>query len=121
MPYREKQIEKKYWSIGDLADELGVATSLIRFWETEFKQLKPRKNRKGRRQYNRKDREVLRQIYHLVKVQGHTLAGAREVLVADGDLLDRWLKSMPALSYDDMQAAIDYLDSKMNSMNTETK
>ena len=40
VPYKEKEIEKKYYTIGEVADELGVATSLIRFWEGEFEALK---------------------------------------------------------------------------------
>ena len=50
MPYKEKEIEKKYYIIGEVADELRVATSLIRFWESEFDNIKPKKNRKGNRQ-----------------------------------------------------------------------
>ena len=44
MPYKEKEIEKKYYTIGEVADDLGVATSLIRFWEGEFDIIKPKKN-----------------------------------------------------------------------------
>ncbi len=73
-------IKKKYFSIGEVATRLGVKPSLIRFWETEFPQLSPRKNRKGNRTYNEKDLEVLDKIYYLVKVRKYTLAGAREKL-----------------------------------------
>ena len=44
MPYKPKPIEKKYFTIGEVAKELGVATSLIRFWETQFDFIKPKKN-----------------------------------------------------------------------------
>ena len=47
MPYKEKAIEKKYYAIGEVADIFNVATSLIRFWESEFDIIKPKKNRKG--------------------------------------------------------------------------
>ncbi len=57
-----------------------VAPSLIRFWETEFEQLKPRKSKKGNRQFTPKDIEELRTIYHLVKERGYTIQGAKEVL-----------------------------------------
>ena len=46
VPYKEKEIEKRYYTIGEVADDLGVATSLIRFWESEFDIIKPKKNRK---------------------------------------------------------------------------
>lgn len=80
MPYKEKEIVKKYYSIGEVADQLGVATSLIRFWETEFDIIKPKKNRKGNRQFTVEDIENVKLIFHLVKEKGYTLQGAKELL-----------------------------------------
>ena len=80
MPYKEKIIEKRYYSIGEVAAMYGVATSLIRFWETEFSILKPKKNRKGNRQFTKEDVDNLKLIYHLVKERGFTLSGANEML-----------------------------------------
>ncbi len=80
MPYKEKEIEKQYYTIGEVAAIFDVAPSLIRFWETEFDQLKPKKNKKGNRQYTVKDIEELRSVYHLVKERGFTIQGAKEVL-----------------------------------------
>lgn len=80
MPYKEKEIEKQYYSIGEVAAQFEVAPSLIRFWETEFEQLKPKKNKKGNRQYTPKDIENLRTVYHLVKERGYTIQGAKEMM-----------------------------------------
>ena len=80
MPYKEKEIEKQYYTIGEVAAIFDVAPSLIRFWETEFDQLKPKKNKKGNRQYTAKDIEELRSVYHLVKERGFTIQGAKEVM-----------------------------------------
>jgi len=80
VPYKEKQIEKRYYTIGEVADELSVATSLIRFWETEFDIIKPKKNRKGNRQFTKEDFRNVKLIYHLVKIKGFTLNGAREFI-----------------------------------------
>ncbi|MEJ8802351.1 MerR family transcriptional regulator [Pontibacter sp. H249] len=80
MPYKEREIEKQYYTIGEVAEMFDVAASLIRFWETEFEQLSPKKNKKGNRQYTAKDIETLRTIYHLVKERGYTIQGAKEVL-----------------------------------------
>jgi DNA-binding transcriptional MerR regulator len=77
-PYKEKEIEKKYFTISEVAEMFDVTASLIRFWETEFDTLKPQKNKKGNRQYTNKDIEQLRIIYTLVKENGYTLAGAKE-------------------------------------------
>ncbi|MFT6882935.1 MAG: DNA-binding transcriptional MerR regulator, partial [Marinoscillum sp.] len=63
MPYKEKEIEKKYFTIGEVADELKVATSLIRFWEGEFDIIKPKKNRKGNRQFTQEDVRNVKLIY----------------------------------------------------------
>lgn len=80
MPWKEKTIEKLYWSIGEVAEQLGVNTSLIRYWEKEFGNLKPKRTGKGDRLYTKKDIEQLQQIQHLVKEKGFTLQGAREQL-----------------------------------------
>jgi DNA-binding transcriptional MerR regulator len=80
LPYKEQEIVKKYYSIGEVADMLNVATSLIRFWESEFDIIKPKKNRKGNRQFTTEDIENVKLIYHLVKEKGYTLQGAKELL-----------------------------------------
>jgi DNA-binding transcriptional MerR regulator len=85
VPYKEKEIEKKYYTIGEVADELGVATSLIRFWEGEFDTIKPKKNRKGNRQFTKEDLKNVRLIYHLVKEKGYTLQGARDFISNGGE------------------------------------
>lgn len=82
MPYKEKKIEKFYFSIGEVAEMLGVNTSLIRFWEKNFDIIKPHKNKKGNRYFTKEDIENLKLIYHLVKEQGMTLEGARKRLSA---------------------------------------
>lgn len=78
MPYKEKDIEKVYYSIGEIAEMFGVAPSLIRFWETEFESLRPKKNHKGNRQYSKEDLNDFKLIYHLTKEKGFTIPGARE-------------------------------------------
>ncbi|MBL7938897.1 MAG: MerR family transcriptional regulator [Flavobacteriales bacterium] len=80
MPWKEKTIEKLYWSIGEVAEQLGVNTSLIRYWEKEFGNLKPKRTGKGDRLYTKKEIEQLQRIQHLVKEKGFTLQGAREQL-----------------------------------------
>ncbi len=70
-------IEKRYYTIGEVARMFEVNTSLIRFWEKEFDILKPKKNKKGNRLFTQKDLENLKIIYHLVKERGFTLKGAQ--------------------------------------------
>ena len=80
MAYKEKEIEKLYFSIGEVAEQFNVAPSLIRFWESEFDLIKPKKNRKGNRQFTKEDIQNVRTIYHLVKEKGFTLQGAKDML-----------------------------------------
>lgn len=78
MPYKEKKIEKVYYTIGEVAEMFGVNTSLIRFWEKEFDVIKPKKNKKGNRLFTKQDIDNFHIIYHLVKERGMTLKGAEK-------------------------------------------
>jgi DNA-binding transcriptional MerR regulator len=80
MPYKEREIEKLYYTIGEVSKMFDVNASLIRFWEKEFDIIKPKKNKKGNRLFTQKDVENLRIIYHLVKERGYTLQGAKDKL-----------------------------------------
>lgn len=77
MAYKEKQIEKLYYSIGEVAEMLNVNASLLRYWEREFDILKPKKNAKGDRFFTKSDIEKIKLIYHLVREKGYTLEGAK--------------------------------------------
>jgi DNA-binding transcriptional MerR regulator len=86
MPYKKKEIEKSYYSIGEVAEMFKVTTSLIRFWDKQFTILKPRKNKKGNRMFTPKDIENLKRIHYLVKEKGFTLKGAMLALKRKEDL-----------------------------------
>ena len=72
--------EKLYYSMGEVAEMFDVRPSLLRHWESQFGVLKPKRNKKGTRLFTPADVENLKLIYHLVKEQGMTLAGARNAL-----------------------------------------
>jgi DNA-binding transcriptional MerR regulator len=78
-------MERLYYSISEVAEQLNVNASLLRFWEKEFPQLKPRKNAKGTRFYTQDDILLIKQIFHLVREQNLTLEGARHRLKNDKD------------------------------------
>jgi len=88
MPYREKKIEKLYYSIGEVAEMLEVPVSTVRFWENEFDILKPMKNKKGNRMFTPADIKNLRIIYHLVKEERMTLSGVKKKLSEKWDETD---------------------------------
>jgi DNA-binding transcriptional MerR regulator len=83
LPYKEKQIEKIYYTIGEVSEIFKVAPSLIRFWQSEFEIINPKKNKKGNRQFTKDDIENIKIVYHLVKEKGYTLQGAKEIIKAD--------------------------------------
>ncbi len=97
MAYKEKEIEKLYFSIGEVSEMFNVAPSLIRFWESEFEIIKPKKNRKGNRQFTKEDIDNVRTIYHLVKEKGFTLQGAKEMLRNDSQSVKDKMEMMDSL------------------------
>jgi len=73
-------IKKLYRSIGEVARLLDIEPHVLRYWESEFDQLQPRKNRAGRRVYTEDDIATVERIHHLLKVDKYTIDGARQVL-----------------------------------------
>lgn len=72
--------DKLYFKIGEVADLLGVEPYVLRYWETEFTQLTPKKSGTGHRLYRRKDVELLLKIKHLLYEKRFTIEGARQAL-----------------------------------------
>lgn len=67
-------ITKKYFKIGEASEIIGVPASTLRFWEKNFPQIKPMKNKKGDRIYSTKDIEILKEIHYLSHSKGVRLA-----------------------------------------------
>ncbi len=88
MPYKEKPIEKLYYSIGEVSAILGVPVSTVRFWENEFDILRPMKNRKGNRLFTQRDLRNLKIIHHLLKVEKMTISGVKQKMTADWEETD---------------------------------
>ena len=76
--------DKLYFKIGEVADLLGVEPYVLRYWETEFSVLSPKKSGTGHRLYRRKDVELLLRIKHLLYEKRFTIEGARQSLQASG-------------------------------------
>src|SRR3954447_13597203 len=72
--------DRLYFKIGDVARICGIETYVLRFWETQFPQLKPNKSGTGQRLYRRRDVEIALEIKRLVYGEGYTLSGARHAL-----------------------------------------
>lgn len=85
MPYKERDIQKLYYTMGEVSDMFGVNASQIRFYEKEFEVLQPKKNKKGNRLFTPEDIENLKIIFHLIKEKGFTLQGAKDHLKGNKD------------------------------------
>jgi DNA-binding transcriptional MerR regulator len=72
--------DKLYFRIGEVSEILGVEPYVLRYWETEFPSLSPKKASSGHRLYRRKDVELLLQIKHLLYEKRFTIEGARQTL-----------------------------------------
>ena len=83
-----KPIEKRYFTITEVAKELGLNASQLRYWEKEFTPLNPRTNARGKRFYTASDKELIQQIAWLVKDQGYTIDGARKALKKRKEVAD---------------------------------
>ena len=80
MPYKEREINKLYYTMGEVITMFDVNASQIRFYEREFDIIQPKKNKKGNRLFTQDDIANLKIIFNLVKDKGYTLQGAREYL-----------------------------------------
>ncbi len=89
--------DKSHFLIGEVARIVGVKPHVLRFWEQEFPDLKPRKNRSQRRVYTKADIALILQIYDLLYRQKYTIPGAREQL-RSGDLSVQNSTQNPRLS-----------------------
>src|SRR5215210_4524186 len=75
--------DKLYFKIGEVSDLLGVEAYVLRYWETEFAVLSPKKSGTGHRLYRRKDVELLLRIKYLLYEKKFTIEGARQALQAE--------------------------------------
>jgi DNA-binding transcriptional MerR regulator len=80
IPADEVLFRKQYYTMGEVAEMFRVNQSLLRYWETEFDVLQPRKNKKGDRYFRPADIKTLHLIYHLLRQKKYTIEGAKEFL-----------------------------------------
>ena len=111
-------IEKRYFTITEVADQLGVNPSMLRYWEKEFRQLHPRTNARGKRFYTARDIEVIRRIHELVKVRAYTIEGARRLL--NGEIPPDDLTPPPTHEVQDFESSVVALSSQDAPMSPGT-
>ncbi len=80
IPVDEVLFSKQYYTMGEVSEMFRVNQSLLRFWESEFDVLQPRKNKKGDRYFRPVDIKNLHLIYHLLRQKKYTIEGAKDFL-----------------------------------------
>jgi len=85
MELKIEQEQKVHYSIKEVSQLLGINPPTLRFWEKEFKEITPNKNKKGTRYYLKEDIEQIRLVHYLLKVRGMTIVGARQILKDNRD------------------------------------
>ena len=80
MPKVQPKVKKLYYSIGEVSELTGLKAYVLRYWETEFIQLKPLKNRAGNRTYRQRDIDTILKIKNLLYKDKFTIEGARKII-----------------------------------------
>lgn len=78
--------DKLYFKIGEVGQLAQVPTHVLRYWETEFKNIRPKRANSKQRLYRREDVELILKIKVLLHEQGYTIAGARKILESGKDI-----------------------------------
>ncbi len=78
--YHNELPDKLYFKIGEVGSLAGLPTYVLRFWETEFRKIKPKRSTSGQRLYRKRDVELILQIKHLLYDKKFTIQGAKQYL-----------------------------------------
>ncbi|MBK7227933.1 MAG: MerR family transcriptional regulator [Ignavibacteriales bacterium] len=77
---KDLSIKKLYYSISEVSKITNIEQYVLRYWETEFEQLKPQKNRAGNRIYTNKDIQLILHIKNLLRERKYTIEGAKKIM-----------------------------------------
>lgn len=89
---KDLSIKKLYYSISEVSKLTEVEQYILRYWETEFEQLHPQKNRAGNRIYTNKDIDLILKIKSLLRDKKYTIEGAKRVLNDNDNISEIFLK-----------------------------
>jgi DNA-binding transcriptional MerR regulator len=106
--------DKLYFRIGDVARLCGVETYVLRFWETEFPQLRPNKSGTGQRLYRRREVELAMRIKKLLHEEGYTIAGARQLLAQEARAAKA--KQMPLIEGAGVEKQLQHLRKELREL-----
>jgi DNA-binding transcriptional MerR regulator len=95
---------KLYFRIGEVAELVGVEPHVLRYWEREFRTIRPTKSAKGQRVYSRRDVENLMRVRELLYREGFTIAGAKKKLVRTSEEVEAALEANAAKAREELAA-----------------
>jgi DNA-binding transcriptional MerR regulator len=108
--------EKLFFRIGDVAEITGIKPHVLRYWESEFSGLHPRKNRAGQRIYERRDVELILEIKKLLYEQRYTISGARKRLARQNRRVEK--ESTPARARGELSEALKICRQELQALLT---
>ena len=111
-----QELDKKFYKIGDVAQILDIPMSTLRYWETQFTIIKPRRNAKNIRFYTPGDIETIRKIHYLVKEKGFKLDAAQAQIRANRDGVDKRFEVVDRLK--DIKAQLEGLKNALDAIHT---
>jgi len=92
-----QELDKKFYKIGDVSEILGIPESTLRYWETQFTIIKPKRNKKNIRYYTPHDIEIISRVYYLVKEKGLKLDAAQAQIRHNRDGVDKRFEAIKLL------------------------
>jgi len=98
--------DKLYFKIGEVSKLLGLPTHVLRFWETEFKRIKPKRTSAGQRLYRKRDVAFILRVKHLLYEKGFTISGARQHLRNKQDFIEELPQ---ALSFSELRHELEQI------------
>jgi DNA-binding transcriptional MerR regulator len=118
-PQKPEIPDKLYFRIGEVARLCSVAPYVLRFWETEFTQLKPNKSGTGQRLYRRRDVEMALRVKRLLYDEGYTIAGARQAIQAESR--SKRGGGQPELPLPQQQQSVQRLEARLHKVRKELR
>ncbi len=110
-------MKKLYYTISEVASMTGLAQHVLRYWESEFTDLRPKKSRGGSRLYRQADIDLISQIKRLLHEERYTIEGARKSLQDDsGDLDSPVIQTTASSAQDKPLIGLEYIKSELRSI-----
>ena len=116
----KSEIKKLYYSIGEVSKMVELKSYVLRYWETEFKQLSPPKNRAGNRTYRQKDIDLIFKIKDLLYDKKYTIEGARHLLSSKTDLT-KSSANKESVAISTLRKELEHIISIINKLSCDTR